>query len=138
MRRSVPLFDTNYLIDLTNGDENAISLAEQVDRTSDVKAVSVVTVHEYLGGVFYHHLDKKTRDEKMRKALADLSHFEQMDFTSAIAREAALLDAILFRKGTMIPYPDVIIAATASHHNLPLVTRDFHFRSIEGLAVVEY
>jgi predicted nucleic acid-binding protein len=134
----VPLFDTNYLIDLTSGDESAISLAEQVDRTSDIKAVSVVTVHEYLRGVFYHHLDKEIRDEKMRKALADLAHFEQLDFTSAVAREAALLDAVLYRKGTMIPYPDVVIAATASHHNLHLVTRDTHFLSIEGLTVIEY
>ncbi len=74
----------------------------------------------------------------MRKALVDLAHFEQLDFTSAIAREAALLDAILYRRGTMIPYPDVIIAATASHYNLPLVACDSHFRSIEGFTVIEY
>ncbi len=134
----MPLFDTNYIIDLTRGDDGAVSLAKQVDSASDIKAVSVVTVHEYLRGILYHHLDKETKDEKMRKAFADLAHFEQMDFTSAIAREAALLDAILYRAGAMIPYADVIIAATASHHNLPLATRDSHFYSIEGLDVIPY
>jgi len=135
---SVPLFDTNYLIDLTGGDDGALSLAKQVDSSSDVKAISVVTVHEYLRGVLYHHLGKKPQEEKTRKALADLAHFEQLGFTPAIAREAARLDAILYRAGTMIPYADVIIASTATHHNLPLITRDSHFHSIEELNIIEY
>ncbi len=113
-------------------------MAKQVDSSSVVKAISVVTVHEYLRGIFYHHLGKKSLDTKMRKALTDLAHFDQLEFTSAIAREAARIDAPLFKKGTMIPYADVIIAATATHHNIPLVTRDSHFRSIEGLIVIDY
>lgn len=134
----MPLFDTTFLIDLTKGDSGSVSLAKEVDSTSDMKAISVVTVHEYLRGVFYHHIGKKTLDEKMRKALTDLAHFEQLEFTSSIAREAAFIDAKLFRKGNMIPYADVIIAATAMHHRIPLATRDSHFKYIDGLVVVEY
>ncbi|MDF1541333.1 MAG: PIN domain-containing protein [Candidatus Thorarchaeota archaeon] len=134
----MPLFDTTFLIDLTKGDNGAVSLAKEVDATSNIKAISVVTVHEYLRGVFYHHLGKKTLDEKMRKALTDLAHFEQLEFTSAIAREAALIDANLFKNGNMIPYADVVIAATAKHHEIPLVTRDSHFKSIDGLTIVDY
>ncbi len=134
----MPLFDTNYLIDLTRGDSGAIAMAKQVDTISDIKAVSVVTVQEYLRGVFYHHIGKKTLDEKLRKALTDLAHFDQLEFTSSIAREAAFIDATLFRSGKMIPYADVIIAATATHHTIPLVTRDSHFKSIDGLMIVEY
>ena len=55
----MPLFDTAFLIDLTRGDKGAISIAKQVDGTADIKAISVVTVHEYLRGVFYHHLESQ-------------------------------------------------------------------------------
>jgi tRNA(fMet)-specific endonuclease VapC len=134
----MPLFDTGYLIDLTNGDLGAVTKAKQVDSGSDVKAISVVTVHEYLRGVFYYHLDKKILKSKLSKALIDLAHFEQLDYTAEVAREAARIDASLFRLGTKIPFADVIIAATAKHHNLPLITRDSHFNSVSELIVIEY
>ena len=83
-------------------------------------------------------MKKKILKSKLSKALIDLAHFDQLDFTSEIAREAACLDANLFRKGKMIPYADVIIAATAKHHNLPLITRDTHFDSVTELIVMNY
>ncbi|TXT54072.1 MAG: Ribonuclease VapC [Candidatus Thorarchaeota archaeon] len=134
----MPLFDTSFLIDLTRGDVGAISAAKQVDGTADIKAVSVVTVHEYLRGVYYHHIGKKTLDGKLRKALTDLAHFEQLEFTPSIAREAAYTDALLLKHGTTIPYADVVIAATAKHHNIPLVTRDAHFRAIDDIVLIDY
>ena len=134
----MPLFDTGYIIDLTNGDPSAVTKAKQVDSGSDVKAISVVTVHEYLRGVFYYHMDKKTLKSKLSKALIDLAHFEQLDYTVEVAREAARIDAGLFRQGTKIPFADVIIAATAKHHNLPLITRDSHFDSVSDLIVIDY
>jgi tRNA(fMet)-specific endonuclease VapC len=134
----MPLFDTGYLIDLTNGDLGAVAMAKQVDSGSDIKAISVVTVHEYLRGVFYHHMEKKTLKSKLSKALIDLAHFDQLDYTSKVAREAARIDASLYRHGKKIPYADVIIAATAKHHNLPLITRDSHFDSVSELIVIEY
>jgi tRNA(fMet)-specific endonuclease VapC len=134
----MPLFDTGYLIDLTNGEPGAVAKAKQVDSGSDIKAISVVTVHEYLRGVFYYHLEKKTLKSKVNKALIDLAHFDQLDYTSEVAREAARIDAYLFQQGKMIPFADVIIAATAKHHNLPLITRDSHFDSVSELIVVNY
>lgn len=134
----MPLFDTGYLIDLTNGDLGAVSKAKQVDAGSDVKAISVVTVHEYLRGIFYYHLEKATLKPKLSKALIDLAYFEQLDYTSKVAREAARIDAHLYRQGKKIPFADVIIAATAKHHNLPLITRDSHFDSVAELIVIDY
>jgi tRNA(fMet)-specific endonuclease VapC len=134
----LPIFDTGYLIDLTNGEPGAVAKAKQVDSGSDIKAISVVTVHEYLRGIFYYHLEKKALKSKLSKALIDLAYFDQLDYTSEIAKEAARLDANLYRQGKMIPYADVIIAATAKHHNLPLITRDSHFDSVTELIVINY
>ncbi|MHA1663603.1 MAG: PIN domain-containing protein, partial [Candidatus Thorarchaeota archaeon] len=36
------------------------------------------------------------------------------------------------------PYADVVIAATAKHHNLPLITRDAHFDTVSDLIVMNY
>ncbi|MBD3408116.1 MAG: PIN domain-containing protein [Candidatus Lokiarchaeota archaeon] len=134
----MPIFDTTFLIDLTRGDVDAISTAKQVDETTDIKAVSVVTVHEYLRGVYYHHIGKKTLDDKLRKAFTDLAHFEQLEFTTSIAREAAYIDALLLKQGNKVPYADVVVAATSKHHNIPLVTRDSHFKVVDGIVVIDY
>jgi tRNA(fMet)-specific endonuclease VapC len=40
--------------------------------------------------------------------------------------------------GTPIPENDVWIAATAIEHNLPLVTRDNHFKVVEELEVLAW
>ena len=40
--------------------------------------------------------------------------------------------------GTPIPENDVWIAATALEHNLPLVTRDNHFKAVKGLEVLAW
>ncbi|MDI6886789.1 MAG: PIN domain-containing protein [archaeon] len=38
----------------------------------------------------------------------------------------------------MITFPDVVIAATALTYDLALVTKDEHFKRIEGLKLEEY
>lgn len=40
--------------------------------------------------------------------------------------------------GTPIPENDVWIAAAAIEHNLPLVTRDNHFRVVKGLEILAW
>jgi tRNA(fMet)-specific endonuclease VapC len=41
----------------------------------------------------------------------------------------------LRRKGRPIPQNDIWIAATALQYDLTLVTRDEHFKQVEGLAL---
>jgi tRNA(fMet)-specific endonuclease VapC len=44
----------------------------------------------------------------------------------------------LVAKGKTIPDDDMWIAALALQRNLPLITRDRHFREVDGLAVVDW
>ncbi|RLF11364.1 MAG: type II toxin-antitoxin system VapC family toxin [Thermoprotei archaeon] len=133
------LFDTCFLIDLVSGDRGAESKAREVDALGVVKAISVVTVHEYLRGIHYLYGGTSKLEEKLLKAESELSAFQVMPYTYEIARRAAFIDAYLAKRGRIISFPDAVIAATAIHYDLTLVTRNTrHFLDIPHLRVERY
>lgn len=137
---SLKLFDTAFLIDLVNGDEGAVRKAEEVDAEALFKAISMVTVHEYLRGVYYLYMhDEKLLKSKLKRAEAELARFEIMPYTYEVAKIAAEIDATLALKGLSISLTDVIIAATTLHYKLTLVTRNVeHFKRIPKLSIETY
>ncbi|MEM2936059.1 MAG: type II toxin-antitoxin system VapC family toxin [Candidatus Bathyarchaeia archaeon] len=137
---SLRLFDTTYLIDLINGDEGAVKKAGEVDVEDTFKAISIVTAHEYLRGVYHLHMhEKKLLESKLGRAEAELSRFEVIPYTYDIAKVAAKIDAILISEGISISLTDIIIAATALHYKLTLVTRNIdHFKRIPELNIETY
>lgn len=67
-----------------------------------------------------------------------MSKFNTIPYTPRIAKNAAKIDADLAKKEEMITFPDTVIAATALTYDLILVTKDEHFKRIEGLKLEEY
>ena len=133
------LCDTSFLIDLISGDERAVVKARELDEVASIVAISVITVHEYLRGIYYLYWNRKELQDKLREAREDLKRFEIIPFDEEIAEVAAKIDARLVRSGTPIGYPDVVIAATALSRNLTLVTRNVkHFSVVEGLKIEPY
>ncbi len=133
------LCDTTFLIDLVSGDEGAATKARELDEVASLVAISVITVHEYLRGIYYLYWDREELRDKLREAREDLRRFEIIPFDEEIAEVAAEIDAKLVRSGTPIGYPDVVIAATALSRDLTLVTRNIrHFSLVQGLRVEPY
>lgn len=132
------LFDTSFVIDLFRHDPKALKKAREVDASPSAKAISTITVHEVLRGLYYLYRGERL-DEKLGLAESSLGRFYAIPYTYQVAKRAADLDASLVRKGEMLGFADVAIAATAMAHGFILVTRDTKsFKRIEGLKLESY
>jgi tRNA(fMet)-specific endonuclease VapC len=68
-----------------------------------------------------------------------LSYFVEIPFEGAIAFEYGKIRADLQKAGTPIGQLDMMIAATALHHNLILVTRNTReFSRVKGLELEDW
>ncbi len=133
------LFDTTFLVDLVNSDPGSGKLAKKIEEEKSFKAISVVTVYEYLRGVYYAYSATKQLSEKLENAERDLGAFQVIPFTHEIARQSAQLQAGLERKGEMMGINDLYIASTALLLKLALVTRNSEdFRRVPGLKIESY
>src|SRR3712207_6209102 len=85
-----------------------------------------VTVAEVLGGA---------RDPQEReKSIQLFSSFTRVPIDDAVWDLAGDITAKLRKQGTPLMLADVVIAATAIHHHLPLWTRDNHFERVRTVA----
>lgn len=100
-------------------------------------AMSVMTASELLVGV--HRADSAARRQK-RSAFVEmvLAQIPVLDFTMAVARVHAELFAELTSRGDTIGAHDLIIAATAKHHQSAVLTANVKdFQRVPDLVVIE-
>ncbi len=100
--------------------------------------ISVVTVSELLMGV--HRADTEERKQRRSAFIeAVISGVAVLDFTVASARLHAEIYAELAKKGQLIGAHDLIIAATARQHDLPILTDNFdEFSRVPSLRVIPF
>jgi predicted nucleic acid-binding protein len=122
------LVDTDWLIDAIVGVPAARVLLNRL--SGDGVAVSMVSLGELFEGV---HLSPDPA-EHLRSLKGFLTGYTILNLSEAIMEEFGRIRADLRRHGMLIPDLDLLIAATALHHNLSLVTRNVrHFIRIPGL-----
>jgi tRNA(fMet)-specific endonuclease VapC len=121
------LLDTNIVIALFARDAAVLAGLRQ---TPTVFVPSIV-----LGELYYGANNSK-------RASANVASIDQFSAASTIltadaatARHYGDIKNLLKIKGRPIPENDIWIAAIAAQHALTLVTRDAHFREVDGLAV---
>lgn len=71
--------------------------------------------------------------EQVEQIAAFTALCHQLSCDGETARHYGRIEQSLRRRGRPIPENDLWIAATALQHSLVLVTRDEHFRAVEGL-----
>ena len=128
--------DTTFLIDLFRNDEKAIDVLEELSRSGERVATTVINMAELYRGAFLH---PKT-DEKLAEIeeLKDL--LVVLDMRVESAKYYGKIYAQLKNKGKMAKDRDILIASIfLSFGERKIVTRDKkHFGEIEEIGVITY
>jgi len=119
------LVDTDVIIDILRGIKGSKEFLLNI--FNEGIFLSVISMAEIFSG-------KETRDPiKHEKILRFLSHFEVVPLT----QEIAILGGAI-RRDYQIGLADALIAATAIHNGLTVVTHNTkHFEKVEGLKILK-
>lgn len=124
------LVDSDWLIDAYGGLPDAVEALQRL--SPEGLAVSIIAVCEVYEGAFGLAHPEEALDD-LREFLND---YAALPITDAIAERFARMRALLRRQGRLIPDMDLLIAATAIHHDLTLITRNLrHFERRPGLTI---
>lgn len=124
------LLDTNVIIALFKGDEN---VQKQLVHASEV-FVPVIAVGElYYGAQHSTQIEKHMTEVQQLVAQVSVLRCDQ-----STAECYGQIKSELRAKGHPIPENDVWIAALALQHSLTVVTRDQHFKKVDGLTTEEW
>jgi tRNA(fMet)-specific endonuclease VapC len=122
--------DTNAVIAYREGISEVCSLIDD----ADVIILPVPVIGELLYGAF--NSTKSKKNEKFVHQFAGYSLVMQID--ESVAARYARVRLALKQRGNPIPENDIWIAAACLVLEVPLISRDDHFRFVPGLEVISW
>jgi len=126
------LLDADWAIQVINGQPRPRAILDQLAPRGI--AVSWITIAEIYEGAFGLE-DPQAHLAAFRRFLAP---FPVLGLDEGTAERFAELRALLRRRGDRIADFDLLIAATALHHNLTLLTFNLrHFQRVPGLQLYQ-
>jgi predicted nucleic acid-binding protein len=126
------LVDSDWVADYLKGRDAAVSLLQSL--APEGLAISILTYGEIYEGILYGE-DRARHEAGFRNFLRGA---DTLPLNQGIMRRFADLRGSLRQQGQLIGDMDLLIAATALHHGLALVTRNRrHFERITALALHE-
>lgn len=126
------LVDSDYVVDWLIGRPDVVALLSALRR--DGLAISLITYGEIYEGI-YRGRDPQSSERRFRQFRRFV---EVLSLSRTIMRRFARLRGALRSRGELIGDADTLIAATALHHQLTLVTRNRrHFARIPGLQLYQ-
>jgi tRNA(fMet)-specific endonuclease VapC len=122
------LVDTDWVADYLKGRQQAVQLLNGL--APQGLSISLITFGEIYEGIYFGH-SAVAQEKAFRQFLTVV---QVLPLNRPIMQRFARIRGQLRRQGQIIGDPDILIAATALHHNLTLVTRNVaHFGRISGL-----
>jgi tRNA(fMet)-specific endonuclease VapC len=128
------MLDTDILSEFLRGNPKVIAKVDEYLKEHGFINLSIITYYEILNGLLY-------KDAK--KQLAKFEEFVSLNkvipLTQRMAKVAAVIQADLRKKGTVIGHTDTLIAGIAITNDLQLVTNNTdHFKRIKGLGLANW
>ncbi len=124
--------ESNFIIDLLNGKENAVLIYEEIKNASlSITAIASVALFEILRGKEQNQT-KIQKFEELRKTL------EVLSFGEREAEEASQIEKTIHQNGFTISALDLLIGATAKTNGAILLSNDSDYQRIEGLQLRTY
>jgi predicted nucleic acid-binding protein len=119
--------DTSILIDIMREDKDTKELEEYLDGQS--LCIASPTAFELWCGALLSSEKERTKVRGL------IESFDVLEMDRECALEAAKIYAELVKRGRELPPLDAMIAGVAKRKGERLITRDEHFRWIDGLNV---
>jgi len=133
------IVDTSYVLDLIEGDEDALATEAELEAANVPLVIPAMTVLELYIGV------GKVANTPAERQRVDgvLNAYPLVETSPSIARRAGRLLGEAFANaapgdGPGIGKGDAAIAATALERDEPVLAGDSHFGSVDGLDVETY
>lgn len=128
------ILDTNFLIDLIQGDGDAMQKAEELEEQNVSLKVSSATIFELYTGI--ERSDKPERQKRKVREVIDSKKVVSND--KKISSKAGRIHGKLINRGERIQSFDTIIAATAIQEQEKILTNDEDFGKINKVEVENY
>ena len=122
--------DTNIIVPFLNGER---SITAKVNALDLIHLPVIVLGELYYGAIKSIHKQKNL--EKIGTLVQRCALYSIDEKTTQIYGE---IKAMLSKQGTPIPENDIWIAGLAKEFDLPIVTRDKHFKHIPSIKVMEW
>lgn len=129
------ILDTAFVIDVMDGDSDAVRAYEAYEGASEQQYLSAITVLELHEGI-----ERSMRSDDERQKVRDVIDTKPViPADRAVMKKAGTISGQLITEGREIDREDCAIAATALIEEEPVVTRNIeHFERIDGIEVRSY
>jgi len=128
------ILDTDALISLMNADASADKAIRDLEEKENQILTTIISAYELLRGAYI-----SSNPEKNLAKIRDLlSNINILDLTMQACEEASKIYQDLRKKGCLIGEYDVLIAGIARANAEKVLTRDGHFKLVEGLDTVRW
>jgi tRNA(fMet)-specific endonuclease VapC len=129
------ILDTAFVIDVMDGDDDAISAYEEYEDTREQQYLASITVLELYEGI----VRVMNSDAERRKVRAVIDTKPVIPADQVVMKKAGTVSGQLITEGDQIDREDCVIAATAVIEEEAIVTRNVdHFERIGGIEVRSY
>lgn len=129
------ILDTSFVVDVMNGDDDALDTYRVYENAREQQYLSAQTVYE-----LYFGIERAMHSDAERRRVRDVIDTKAvLPADRAVMKKAGKIRGRLTNDGRTIDPGDCVIAATALVEEQPVVTRNVdHFDRIDALEVHTY